>query len=67
VEARRQPATATDPATIARIDALLPSSSTDDGAPDHLLLLAASALLALLCASGSFVNVALRITRGQLR
>ena len=67
MEVRQQPATATDPATIARIDALLPSSSTDDGAPDHLLLLAACALLALLCASGSFVSVALRISKGQLR
>ena len=57
----------TDPSAIARIGAFLPGSSTDDGRSGHLLFLAACALLALLCASGSFLSVATRISRGQLR
>ena len=57
----------TDPSAIARIGAFLPGSSTDDSRSGHLLFLAACALLALLCASGSFLSVATRISRGQLR
>ncbi len=60
----RQPAP--DP-TLARVGALIPGSSTDDGNSGELLFLAACALLALVCASGSFVSVASRISKGQLR
>ena len=56
----------TDPSAIARIGAFLPGTSTDDGRSGHLLFLAACALRALLCASGSFLSVATRISRGQL-
>ena len=46
--------------------ALVNDSSGADS-PRHLLLLTACALLALLCASASFVSVASRVTKGQLR
>jgi hypothetical protein len=61
------PRPAGDPGAIARIGAFLPGSSTDDGGSGDLLFLAAGALLALVCASGSFVAVASRISKGQLR
>jgi hypothetical protein len=55
-----------DPITIARFTDLVhssPGNNDNSGA----LLLAACALLALLFASGSFVSVASRLWRGQLR
>jgi hypothetical protein len=64
--ARRQLAEA-DPISPMRLEALVPSSSTDDGVTSHQLFLAACALLALLFASGSFLSVATRVWRGQLR
>jgi hypothetical protein len=57
---------ATDPSAIARIALAADLSPADDNTP-RLLLLAACALLALLCASGSFVSVASRMFKGQLR
>ena len=64
VAARRQLAAA-DSLAPTRLVALVPSSSTDDSGSGRLLFLAACALLALLCASGSFLSVATRISRGS--
>jgi hypothetical protein len=66
VAARRQLAAA-DSLLPTQLQALVPSSATDDTGSGHLLFLAACALLALLCASASFLSVATRISRGQLR
>ena len=59
-------ASGTDPSAIARLTGLVPNTSTKD-LSSTALLLAAAGLVALLCASGSFVSVQSRISRGQLR
>jgi len=62
-EASAKAASATDPGAIARLSQLA-TSPTDDNSRE--LLLAACGLIALLCASASFVSVASRMWRGQL-
>jgi outer membrane biosynthesis protein TonB len=54
------------PNPAVRMEWLTPRLEPAD-APQHVVLLAAGALLALLMASGSLISVATRATRGQLR